>query len=373
VYAQISNAPIGAPDNRPVHRRPAGSRSRSLATELVGAGGRARWDGFVGDSCGGLLMQSWGWGELRRRYGWRPLRILALDPSSREPLGALQVLVKPIGPAGVGWAYAPRGPALPTADEVAVAAALLDRAAHELRRSRVISLHLDPEWPVDDPGWATVRRGLKLRPARYDIQHRNTWLVDLRGTEEEVFRRLPPSTRRNIRTAERAGVEVERAAGSPAVQGFYRLHLETVQRQGFTTRPASYYERACQELGAAVFTAARSGTPLASAIAVAFGRRLIYLYGGTSTDLPQARASYALHWQMIRWGLAQGCTQYDMWGVPKHFDPANPAHGYATFKTRWGGRQAAHTGLMLAPLWGPLDPAIHLAESLALRRRPLLT
>ncbi len=356
-----------------MHPGPSEQPERPLATELVGPEGRARWDQFVGGRGGGVLMQSWGWGELRRSYGWWPLRILAVSPGSGDPLGALQVLGRPVGPAGVSWAYAPRGPALAPPAEIKVAAALLDRAARELRPRRVISLHLDPEWPADDPNWAAVRRGLRLRPARYDIQHRNTWLVDLRGGEDAVFRRLPPSTRRNIRIAERAGVRVEQAAGPGAVEGFYRLHLATVQRQGFTTRPSSYYERACEELRATVFTAVRLETPLAAAIAVAFGSRLIYLYGGTSTDQPQARASYALHWRIIRWGLEQGCTEYDMWGVPRRFDPDNPAHGYATFKTRWGGRQASHTGLMIAPLWGRLDPAIHLAESLALRRRPLLT
>ncbi len=348
-------------------------RPRQPATELVGPDQRALWDGFVGDRCDGVLMQSWGWGELRRQYGWRALRIMARDPSSGDPVGALQVLDRPTGPGGLSWAYAPRGPALGRSADLAVAAALLGRAAHELRRRRAVSLHLDPEWPLDSPQWDALRHGLRLRPARYDIQHRNTWLLDLTGEEAALFGRLPSSTRRNIRMASRAGVQVERETTFEAVQRFYRLHLATVQRQGFTTRPCGYYELARQELGAAVFTAVHRTTPLAAAIAVVFGTRLIYLYGGTSTDLPRARASYALHWEIIRWGLRQGCTKYDMWGVPRRFDPANPSHGYATFKTRWGGAQASHSGLLNAPLWGALDPAVHLAESLALRRRPLLT
>ncbi|MHB1499552.1 MAG: lipid II:glycine glycyltransferase FemX [Candidatus Dormibacteria bacterium] len=349
------------------------SRAGDPATDLVGSDQRERWDRFVGDACGGVLMQSWGWGELKRRHGWRVMRIMAAETATGEPVGALQVLHRPLAPGGFGWAYAPRGPALRSPADQSVAAALVARAGRELRRPRVMALRLDPEWNKDDPAAAALRRALGLRPARYDIQHRDTWLVDLAAGEEAVLASLPASTRRNIRIAERSGVLVGRERTSAAVAEFYQLHLATVQRQGFTTRPCSYYEAACDELQAGVFTARHQGTPLASAIAVAFGSRLIYLYGGTSTAAPQVRAPYALHWAVIRWGLARGCSVYDMWGVPRHFDPANPAHGYATFKTRWGGAQASHSGLLVAPLWPGLDPALRVAESLLLRRRPLLT
>ncbi len=344
-----------------------------LETEVVGSQLRPDWDDLVGRRCGGVLLQSWGWGELRRSYGWEPLRIIALDRDAQDPVGALQVLIRPLAGGAVGWAYAPRGPALARPADGGAARALLERAARELRSRRVTSLHLDPEWPVDGSQWAALRRSLRLRPERYDIQHRNTWLVELDGGPEEVFKRLPPSTRRNVRIAERAQVEVQSGDDAAAVERFYRLHLATVQRQGFTTRPVGYYERACRALGARVFVASCEQQPLAAAVAIAFGPRLIYLYGGTSTDRPEVRASYALHWRIIRWGLEHGCTTYDMWGVPRRFDPSNPAHGYATFKTRWGGRQASHTGLMRFPLWGPLDPALQALESLALRQRPLLT
>jgi lipid II:glycine glycyltransferase (peptidoglycan interpeptide bridge formation enzyme) len=219
----------------------------------------------------------------------------------------------------------------------------------------------------------SLRARLGLRAARFDVQHRNSWVVDLAADEQATLAALPPSTRRNIRIASRAEVTVTADSSRSAVEGFYRLHLDTVRRQRFTTRPQSYYEAALTDLDGVIFVASRRGQPLAAAMAISCGPRLIYLYGGTSLTAPEARASYALHWEMIRWGIQQGCSFYDMWGVPRHFDPANSAHGYATFKTRWGGRQVSHSGLLLAPLWGPADPALHQLEAWLLRRRPLLT
>jgi len=341
-------------------------------TRLAREDERPAWDEFVRSS-GGVLMQSWGWGVLRSRYGWKPARWLAQDPRSGAWLGALQVLRRPLGPGGLGWAYAPRGPVLGSLDQAAAAGALLRAAAGFLRLRGVVALRLDPEWSSSEPAADSLRRRLHLGAARFDIQHRDSWVVDLGADEQSTLSSLPPSTRRNIRIAGRAEVTVTAASSRSALAAFYRLHLETVRRQGFTTRPQSYYEAAVKDLDGVVFLASHRGAPLASAIAISCGPRLIYLYGGTSMLAPEVRASYALHWEVIRWGIRQGCSLYDMWGVPRHFDPTNRAHGYATFKTRWGGRPVSHSGLLLAPLWGPADPVLHRLEARLLRRRPLLT
>lgn len=344
-----------------------------LSLRRARADDRAQWQEFVSRSCQGTLMQTWGWGELRRRYGWRVLRLIAELPGDGPWEGAIQVLHRRQAPGGLGWGYAPRGPALPTLRHAAAARLLVAGATSALRRERVLAVRLDPEWPVGSEEAAVLRRQLRLRPARFDIQHRQTWILGLETSADLTFGALPGSTRRNIRISERAGVEVEQGTSQEAVGQFYQLQLQTVRRQRFQTRPLSYYQAALQELGGSVFLARRAGEPLAAAVAICCGPRLIYLYGGTSTAAPEARASYAMHWAMIQWGIANGCTFYDMWGVPRCFDPANPAHGYALFKTRWGGQLSSNSGLMLAPVLGPLDPVIHRLEAWMLRRRPLLS
>lgn len=345
--------------------------SPEAAVRLAGPADRAAWDTFVAGSCGGILMQTWGWGELRRRSGWQVLRLIAEGEGGWQ--ATIQILYRRLLPGGLGWAYAPRGPALPIPADLRAAERLLSRARIELLRRRVLVLRLDPEWDLDATEARTLRRSLRLRPAHFDIQHRRTWLVDLPSTAPAALAALPASTRRNIHISERAKVEVSIGRDPRDVARFYQLHLQTVGRQEFQSRPLSYYEAAVEELGAWVFLAGLDGDPLAGAVGTACGPRLIYLYGGTSTARPEVRASYALHWTMIQWGIQRGCTEYDMWGVPRNFDRSDPAHGYALFKTRWGGRLASHSGLMVAPMMGPLDVPVHRLESWMLRRRSLLT
>lgn len=334
--------------------------------------GRAEWDSYVGQQALGNLLQSWGWGQLRRRYGWSVLRLAAVRDPGVQWVGAIQVLKQRMGPGGLGWGYSPQGPVLSALGDQEACQALLRAAAEKLRHDRIFQLKCDPEWPMDNPETRSLIVGCGLRPARFDIQHRNTWLVDLEGGIDAVSARIPATTRYSVRVAARKGVVVTQEHGPEAVSTFYSLHMDTVGRKQFHSRPLSYYQAAAEALGATIFIAALDGTPLAAGFTIAFGRRLVHLYGGTSDSVPSARASYALQWEMIKWGVERGCRIYDMWGVPRRFDRADPAHGYAAFKTNWGGRLGSYPGLMIAPVLGRLDPVVHGLEAALLRRRPLL-
>lgn len=315
-------------------------------------------------------MQSWGWGELRRQFGWSVDRWIAVADGPDSWVGALQVLHRRLGSGGLRWGYGARGPVLRARDEVDGAAALLAAARATLRRRRVVALRVDPEWGFS-PDEMKLRERLGLREAAFDVQHRQTWIVPLARDEERTFTSLPPSTRRNIRLAAKAGVSVSQGNSPDDLECFHQLHLATVSRQGFQPRSLEYYQAVMGKLSATVFIARREGAALAAAVVVSAGPRLIYLYGGTLPD--PHRASYALHWEVIRWGMRRNCDRYDMWGVPRDFRPDDDHPGYAVFKTRWGGVLETHSGLLRVPMLGPLDPAVAALERATLSRRPLLT
>ena len=335
---------------------------------------RPAWDAFVLGGCGGLLLQTWAWGELRAAQGWTVERLVAVDGSG-DVMGALQVQLRR-GPGPVGFAYAPRGPAVADlAAGAAVAEALIAAGAAIARRHRSLVFKLDPEWRLRDPAASAVFRAAGARPSWYDIQHRVTWLVDLAGGADAVLGRIKSSTRRNIRLAERAGVEVSLDPSPAAVADFHPLLLETAGRTGLVTRPEAYYRAAVAGLATScpvrVLVARVGGEPAAAMIAVAAGPRLIYLYGGSTPRLGRHHPAYLLHWTAIRWGLEQGCATYDMWGVPSHEDPDAPGGGYYEFKTRWNGELVRFHRCHEVPLWPALGPLPRLAERVALRGRPV--
>jgi lipid II:glycine glycyltransferase (peptidoglycan interpeptide bridge formation enzyme) len=339
--------------------------SEAVRVEPVGESGRETWDDYVSHEPLGNLQQSWGWGELRQHYGWRVHRLAALRGAD-EWVGAIQILQHPwrAGPVRLHWGYAPQGPVLSSLADHEACRALLGGAAAWLRSNHMLQLKCDPEWPTDSPETSALLKASGLRPARFDFQHRETWLVDLTGGIDAVWGRLRSDARRNIRLSERNGVTVHRERGADAVELFYRLHVQTVNRQRLEPRPPlEYYQTAAEKLGAEIFVASQEGPPLAAQFAVTFGRKLMRLYVGTSDASSSARASYALEWARIKWGVENGCGTDDMWGMPRNFDPANPAHSYGVFKTRWGGRLVSYPGLLVAPVFGAADVVLHQAEA----------
>jgi lipid II:glycine glycyltransferase (peptidoglycan interpeptide bridge formation enzyme) len=66
------------------------------------------------------------------------------------------------------------------------------------------------------------------------------------------------------------------------------------------------------------------------------GKRATYLYGASSNTHRDAMPTYLIQWEAMRWARAQGCTEYDLWGVPD----ASPQTLEAEFTERseglWG-------------------------------------
>jgi lipid II:glycine glycyltransferase (peptidoglycan interpeptide bridge formation enzyme) len=203
------------------------------------AADRTAWDDFALHRCRGVLLGTWGWGELKRRQGWEVDRLVAEDADG-SPAGLLH-LQRRRGTGGVGFAYAPRSPIVPSPSAGAEASVALLRAARRLARRRgCLVLKADPEWAEDDPVARALLDAAGARDNWYDVQHRKTYLVDLAGGADAVMARLKESTRRNIRLASRGGVEVEVRTDLQAAHEFWPLLANTGERAGFVPRHAPY-------------------------------------------------------------------------------------------------------------------------------------
>jgi peptidoglycan pentaglycine glycine transferase (the first glycine) len=65
-----------------------------------------------------------------------------------------------------------------------------------------------------------------------------------------------------------------------------------------------------------LMTARHGGIDLAAVMIFKLGRRCWYFYGA-STEIERNRMPvYLLQWQAILWAKQNGCTEYDLWGIP---------------------------------------------------------
>lgn len=136
-------------------------------------------------------------------------------------------------------------------------------------------------------------------------QPRHTFQLPLAGHDQDsLLRRMNQLWRRNIKKAQKAGVEV-RLGDVDDLAAFHQLYVETAQRDNFTPRPLSYFQTMVRALSAEspervrLYLAHHDGDLVAATIAVQVGHHVWYSYGASSSQKRDVRASNAVQWRMI--------------------------------------------------------------------------
>lgn len=327
------------------------------------------WDAFVAQDTRGHLLQTWAWGELKRAFGWIPLR-LAIEQDGALAVGA-QVLYRRLGPFSIG--YIPKGPVLAT-EEPQLIEELVQALHARSRDMGAILLKVEPEWRQEEHERRAWLAAHGFRPSRECIQPRSTILIDLSEAEEQILARMKPKWRYNIRLSERKGVTV-REGGAEDLPVFYELMRVTGQRDGFAIHSLNYYRRAWElfwPLGRVrLFLAYYRSEPLAGLMAYAFNRQSWYFYGASSNTHRELMPNHQLQWRAMQWAKGLGCAQYDLWGIPDQQPEADEEcegiripsglEGVGRFKAGFGGRVVNYLGaydyIYLKPLYWLLNKA----------------
>jgi peptidoglycan pentaglycine glycine transferase (the first glycine) len=295
------------------------------------------------------VLQSWEWGQFKSRWGWQPRYFVYGDGQAKA---AALVLRRSIA-RGLNILYVPKGPAMNYSD-----AALADRVLNDLieiaKRDRAIFIKIDPDLDRSDrailldQGW---------RESAEQIQFRNTVLIDLTPTEDQLLAAMKPKTRYNIRIAQKKGVSA-RLGGVDDLDRLYALYDETAQRDGFIIRPIDYYRDAWGSFIrsglAQPFVAEVEHEAVAALILFRFADRAWYMYGMSRNLHREFMPNHLLQWEALRWAKAHGCALYDLWGAPDELNESDPMWGVYKFKEGLGGRFTQHVGAVdfVVSRWG---------------------
>ncbi len=189
-------------------------------------------------------------------------------------------------------------------------------------------------------------------------------------TEAELLKGMNQQWRRNIKRADKAGVEV-RTGQRADLARFHEIYLETAERDGFTGRALSYFETMWDALNAEedgrmqVYLAEHEGDLVAATTMIRVGAHSWYSYGASTTAKRDVRGSNAIQWQMIRDAVAAGCAVYDMRGITEGVGKDDPELGLIQFKVGTGGEAVAHLGE-----WDrAINKVLHLAFLTYMKRR----
>jgi CelD/BcsL family acetyltransferase involved in cellulose biosynthesis len=280
-----------------------------------------QWGSFV-DSHGAALPfhHSWWAATLAECYGFQAFSLTFDDEAGRILAGVPVIEVRRMRgrPRWVSLPFTDNCPPLTTGQD----GTWLGRNLDEARRAfgaRRFEVRDELHGPGVHPGGTYLTHHLSLE----------------RSDEELLASFHASQVRRNIRRAEKAGVQIRAGTTERDVTAaFYGLHVRTRRRLGVPVQPARYFRllwrRIIEPGHGTVLIAELAGRPIAAAIFLTSEGTCVYKYGASDERKWNARPNHLLFWTAIRWSAARGCRTFDF-GRTGHGD-----EGLREFKSRWG-------------------------------------
>jgi CelD/BcsL family acetyltransferase involved in cellulose biosynthesis len=280
-----------------------------------------RWLEFVRQHPAALPFHHPAWSKvLSETYGY-PSFVLAIADERGVVRGGMPVMEIRSRFRSARWVSLPftdRCPPLATDDATTARLVELADRARERNIARL-------EFHADLPGPSVHRE------AR-GVVH----LLSLSPDPEVIFRGFSRSqTGRNVRKAERSGLELRRADRiEDLTESFYQLHLRTRKRLGLPIQPRRFFEvlwrRMIEPGWGFVLLAYRERTPIAGAVFLTAGRTVVYKFGASERSSWPLRPNNLIFWAAIRWSCENEFVTFDL--GRSEFEN----HGLREFKSGWG-------------------------------------
>ena len=344
---------------------------------------KEEWNKFIAENGGpssredtkghGSFLQSYEWGNLQQMSGYDVTRVIVKE-DGRIMLAAQ--IFKHALPLGKSYLYIPYGPVF-NLSQTGRDREVFDFFVVELKKlaskeSGIIFLKIEMDSPFTKAKPMSYI-GLALvgfRKSAKDIQARETMIIDLTSSEDDILARMKQKTRYNIKVAQKHGVKIvslDSGAMDPKI--FVSLLEETAKRNDFRTHGGKYYfnmmdlflgkpvSPRANSLSQKLYFAYYKGDLAAAALVGFFGGRATFLHGASSGQYRNIRAPYLLHWEIMRDAKRLGFAEYDFWGIVTPRTDKNQVKkwlGFSRFKEGFGGRVAEYPGaydLVFDKLW----------------------
>lgn len=318
------------------------------------------------------FQQSLEWAEVKKP-NWQPEVILAED-SDKNIVGSLCVWIRKM-PVFGNIMYAPRGPVCDDHD-ITVLKQLTEGAAELAKKYNAIGLRIEPDVLKSDDTFREIvlNLGYKVKDNAKDfkdeIQPRFVFRLDIKDkTEEEIMDGFHQKWRYNVRLAARKGVVVKEGTKED-LKDFHKIMVETGTRDGFITRPLSYFEKMYDNMVPGghmkLLMAYYQDEPIAGVIPIFYGNKTWYLYGASSNKHRNLMPNYLLQWEMIKMAIARHDDIYDFRGVSGVVDKNHPQYGLYRFKQGFGATFTEFIGEIYIP-YKPIKYALYKFSEKAFR------
>lgn len=311
--------------------------SRGFTTE-VDQVDEQTWYQFLREFEDASIFQTWAWGAVTS--GRRNLSHLVVRKDG-SVVAVAQAKIMKIPFVKVGVAYVRWGPLWRlrgTEPDVEAFRQVLRALRNEYVCRRRLVLRLFPSFFDDNAlHLSEILEEEGFASPRNKVQNR-TILMDVEPSLNALRAGMSSHSRRQLRTAEKAGLEVLEGSGDELFASFLNIYKEMISRKRFVPGADADQFRLIQsrlpeDLKMKIKLCRSEEGVCAGLICSAIGRSAIYLFGATSNAGQKWRGSYLLQWKFIEDLKQLGVSVYNLYGIDPKKNP-----GTYRFKNELSGK-----------------------------------
>ncbi|NWF93581.1 MAG: peptidoglycan bridge formation glycyltransferase FemA/FemB family protein [Syntrophaceae bacterium] len=280
------------------------------------------WDEFASQYTDLIFYQSAWAGVLKKGLGGQPLYFFLKE--GEQIIAGLPGVLLNFKIVKVFYASIPYGNLLGERSHFPLFMELLD---YELRKRGIDQVRIT-ESPFSEP----------FQPRRFKPISAKCTLLDLRNYDkEQLWKGYRKNVRRDIRKAQRSGVIVRAGSSKEDVRIFYRLYLDSMERNRAAAKyPFRWFESIYEELGkrqlATTLFGELNGVAIAGVILINSTTTTHYFHNGSQGEFLRFCPNELLIHSALEGAIEKGHSCFDFMGSDSNDLPL------LRFKEKWGGQ-----------------------------------
>lgn len=186
-----------------------------------------------------------------------------------------------------------------------------------------------------------------------DLNPKETWLLNLSGSEEELKQKLPSRLLRYHKAASKKGITIEQSHDPADIHYLLDLQRALAKEKGISTFSEHYLQTELKQPFATLYLIKYDKEVVAAGLVFDDKTTRYNLQGAQSDEGRKLHATGILTIQLILDAAAKGLKIFDFWGIAPEGSPStHPWAGFTNFKKTFAGYQYDHAGtydLILKP------------------------
>lgn len=297
------------------------------------------------------IFQSVNW-SIMKKGTWEP-HYFIVQNDNNDTLAYATVLIRKIPLLNNPMLYLPRGPILNDYTDKKLWNYVIDNLVKFAQSIGAIFIKIDPAILENQQGEQLLEElgfiSLKSNKGFGGFEPAATIHLNLEGSTEEVFNRIPKKTRYNVTYPTKKGVTFKNV-GIEALDDYMTVMYETSSRSKFFIRKDHYYKKLFEVFTDKItFTIAYfEEEPLAAGITIVYGKKAWAFSAGSVDKHRKLNAFSGLAWERMLWAKSKGANIFDLYGIPVEREIATKNNekvfGIYKFKKSFGGEEIDFVG-----------------------------